>query len=278
MNMFSAQALEVALLSSICAAAIADPCAFSSDRSANFTGTIKRVVISGEAGNLKVTGTPRSGGINATGRACASSEAALARITLESRREVDIVYLTITIGGSMSDLFSFNRYATLDLEVTVPNSTQVSITDTSGDIELSDVGTSSVVDQSGALLLKNINGDLEISDEAGDARVVSVAGNVRLKDGAGDIEIEDVRGNVRIAKDTSGDISIVKVGGNLEVIEDDAGNIVISQITKDVIVGEDGSGDINVSEIGGDFIVTTGGAGSILHDRVRGSVHIPAKP
>lgn len=277
MNMFSVQALGVALLSSICAAAIADPCAFSSDRSANFTGTIKRVVISGEAGNLKVTGKP-SGGINATGRACASSEGALARITLESRREVDIVYLTVTIGGSMSDLFSFNRYATLDLEVTVPNSMQVNITDTSGDIELSDVGPSSVVDQSGALLLKNISGDLEISDEAGDARVLGVAGNVRLKDGSGDIEIEDVRGNVRIAEDTSGDISIANVGGSLEVIEDDAGNIVISKITNNVIVGKDGSGDINVSEIGGDFIVTTDSTGSILHDRVRGSVHIPAKP
>ena len=121
MNMFAAQALRVALLTSICAPAIAAECRFSSDRSANFTGTIKRVVISAEAGNLKVSGT-RSGGINATGRACASSEGALARITLESRREVDTVYLTVTIGGAMSDMFSFNRYATLDLEVTVPNS------------------------------------------------------------------------------------------------------------------------------------------------------------
>ena len=47
---------------------------------------------------------------------------------------------------------------------------QVNITDTGGDIELSDVGPSSVVDQSGALLLKNVSGDLDVSDEAGDAR------------------------------------------------------------------------------------------------------------
>lgn len=277
MNMFFAQALKVALLSSICAPAIADQCRFSSDRSTNFNGTIKRVVISAEAGNLKVTGN-RSGGLTATGRACASSEDALARIALESRREVDTVYLTVTIGGSMSDMFSFNRYATLDLEVTVPNSAQVNITDTGGDIELSDVGPSSVVDQSGALLLKNVSGDLEVSDDTGDARVIGVGGNVRLKDGSGNIEIEDVRGNVRIAQDTSGDISVAKVGGNLEVIEDGAGNIAIGEITNNVIVGKDGSGDINVSEIGGDFIVTTDSTGSILHDRVRGSVHIPAKP
>lgn len=277
MNMFAAQALTVALLGSIGGPAIADQCRFSSDRSANFTGTIKRVVISAEAGHLKVTGN-RSGGIIATGRACASSEGALARITLESRREIDTVYLTVTIGGGMSDIFSFNRYAALDLEVTVPNSAQVNITDTSGDIELSDVGSSTVVDQSGDLLVKNINGDLEISDEASDTRVINVSGNVRLKDGSGNIEIEDVRGYVRIAQDTSGNLSITKVGGTVEVVEDGAGDIAVREISNNVMIARDGSGDINVSEIGGDFVVTTDRTGNILHDRVRGSVHIPAKP
>lgn len=277
MNMFFAQALRVALLSSVCAPAVADECRFSSDRATSFSGSIKRVVISAEAGRLKVTGSS-SGAINAKGRACASSEGALARITLESRREVDTVYLTVTMGGGMSDMFSFNRYAALDLEVTVPKSVQLNITDTSGDIELSDVGPSTVVDQSGDLLLQNINGDLEISDEAGEVRVASVAGNVRLKDGAGNIELEDIRGNVRIAEDKAGDISIAKVSGSVEVVEDGAGSITVRGVANYVTVGKDGSGDINVSEIGGDFIVTTDSTGSILHDQVRGSVHIPAKP
>jgi hypothetical protein len=277
MNTFVAQALRVALLSSVCAPAIADQCRFSSDRTTSFRGTIKRLVISAEAGRLKVTGNS-SGGINAQGRACASSEGALARITLESRREVDIVYLTVTMGGGMSDMFSFNHYAALDLEVTVPKSVQLNITDTSGDIELSDVGPSTVVDQSGDLLLKNIDGDLEISDEAGEVRVASVAGNVQLKDGSGNIELEDIRGNVRITEDGSGDISTAKIGGNVEVIEDRAGNITVRGIAKNVTVGKDGAGDINVSEIGGDFTVNTDSTGSILHDQVRGSVLIPAKP
>jgi hypothetical protein len=277
MNMLSAQALRVALLSAICAPAIADQCRFSSDRTTSFSGAIKRVVISAEAGHLKVTGNS-SGGINAIGRACASSEGALARITLESRREVDTVYLTVTIGGGMSDMFTFNRYAALDLEVTVPKSAQLNITDTSGNIELSDVGQSTLVDQSGDLVLKNVNGDVEISDEAGDARVIGVAGNVLLKDGAGNIEIEDVRGNVRITRDTSGDVSVTKVGGSVEIVDDGAGNITAREITNNVTVGKDGAGDINVSEVGGDFIVTTDSTGTILHDQVRGSVHIPAGP
>lgn len=239
MNMIAAQALALTLLGSLAGPALADQCRFTSDRSANFTGAIKRVVISAEAGHLKVTGSAR-GGVNATGRACASSEGILSRITLESRRELDTVYVTVTIGERMSDMFSFKRYATLDLDVTVPNGAQVNVTDTSGDIELSDVAASSVVDQSGDLLVKNINGNLDISDETGDTRVSGVIGNVQMKDGAGNIDITDVRGNVTIT--------------------------------------QDGSGDIHVSEVGGDFVVKADSTGTILHDHVRGSVHIPAKP
>jgi len=276
MNTLAAKALRTALLSFVYAPAMADQCQFSSDRSASFSGTINRVVISAEAGRLKVSGNA-GGGINAKGRACASSEGALARITLESRREMDIVYLTVTMGGAMSELLSFNRYAALDLELTVPRSAQLTITDTSGDIELSDVGASTIVDQSGDLLLKNIDGDLEISDETGEIRVASVAGSVRLKDGSGNIEIEDIRGNVRITQDSSGDISTAKIGGNFEVAEDGAGKITAREISNNVTVVKDGAGDIDVSEIGGDFIVDTDTTGSILHDQVRGSVHIPSK-
>lgn len=277
MNMFAAQALRAALLSFVCAPAMADQCRFSSDRSASFGGTIKRVVISAEAGQLKVTGNA-SRGVNAKGRACASSEGALARITLESRHELDTVYITVTMGGSMSDLFRFKHYASLDLEVTVPKSAQLNITDTGGTIELSDVGPATIVDEAGDLLLKGINGDLEISDEAGEVRVAGVAGNVLLKDGAGNIELEDIRGNVRITRDGSGDISVAKIGGNVEVFEDGAGNITAREVANNVTVGKDGSGDINVSEVGGDFIVTADSTGSILHDQVRGSVNMPAKP
>jgi hypothetical protein len=277
MNTLAAQTLRAALLSFVCAPAVAaETCQFSSDRSASFSGTIKRVVISAEAGHLKVTGKT-SGGVDVKGRACASAESALKRITLESRRELDTVYVTVTIGGAMREIFSFNRYAALDLEVTVPKSAQVNVTDTSGDIELSDTGAATVVDQSGDLLLKNINGDLEISDEAGEVRVAGVDGSVRVKDGSGNIELDDIRGNVRIIQDSTGNISTAKIGDNVEVVEDGGGNIIARAIANNVTVGKDGAGDINVSDVGGDFIVATDSTGSILHDQVRGSVHLPAK-
>ena len=67
----------------------------------------------------------------------------------------------------MGDMFSFGRYTSLDLDVTVPQDCELEVTDSSGDIELSDVGASGVTDSSGDMLLKNINGDLQVNDSCG---------------------------------------------------------------------------------------------------------------
>src|SRR5690349_14593660 len=82
MHTLATPLLRVALLGCVCAApAWAQECKFSSDRAANFSGNIKQVVISALKGSLKVSGA--ASGVNAKGRACASSEAMLSKITLE---------------------------------------------------------------------------------------------------------------------------------------------------------------------------------------------------
>jgi DUF4097 and DUF4098 domain-containing protein YvlB len=277
MNMLATHLLRVALLSCLCAApAWAQECRFSSDRAANFSGTIKKVIISAGEGSLKVSGA--AAGVNAKGRACASAEAMLSKITLESRREGDIVYLTVAIaGGGMGNMFSFNKYTSLDLDITVPKTAELKITDTSGDIELSDVGWTEITDDSGDMLLKNINGDLDVTDESGEMRIMSVAGRLTIKDGSGGIDIEDVRSDVKIALDGSDDMSIVKVVGNVDIVEDSSGDISVRDVTGNVVVSKDGSGDIRVTEVTGKFSVMQDSSGEILHDHVRGSVRMPAK-
>jgi hypothetical protein len=277
MNTLATHLLRVALLSCVCAApAWAQECKFSSDRAANFSGTIKKVVISALEGSLKITGA--ASGVNAKGRACASSEAMLSKITLESRREGDVVYLTVAIAsGGMGNMFSFNKYTSLDLDITVPKTAELDIKDTSGDIELSEAGPAKIVDTSGDLLLKNINGDLDVNDESGEMRIISVAGKVTVKDTSGAIDIEDVRSDVKILLDGSEDISIAKVNGNVDVVEDGSGDISIREVTGNVVIGKDGSGDIRVTEVQGKFSVIQDSSGEILHDHVRGSVRIPAR-
>lgn len=276
MKTFAAQLLTVTLLSGAAAAAWAENCKFSSDRAANFNGPVKKVVVSAAAGDLKIRGDA-SGGVKATGRACASSESLLGKIALESRRENDTVYLTVVMAEGMGDMFSFNRYSSLDLDITVPRDAELEVTDSSGDLELSDVGAAKVDDSSGDQLLKNINGNLEIDDSSGEIRVVSVVGNIEVEDSSGNIDIEDVRGDVKIDSDGSGDIAIAKVTGNAEVVNDSSGDITLREVKKNVTIDNDNSGNVNVSDVGGNFAVRAKGSGNILHDRVGGTVQIPAR-
>ena len=277
MNKYAAQLATLILLGSAGTSAWAQQnCKFSSDRTASFNGPVKKVVVSAAAGELKIRGDA-TGGVKATGKACASSESLLGKIALESRRENDIVYLTVVMAEGMGDMFSFNRYSSLDLNITVPRDAVLDVTDTSGDLELSDVGSARVDDSSGDQLLKNINGNLIIKDSSGEIRVVSVTGNIEVEDSSGDIDIEDVRGDVIIKNDSSGDIAIAKVGGNAQVVNDSSGDITIRDVKKNVTIDNDGSGDINVSEVGGSFSVRADSSGNILHERVGGSVRIPAK-
>lgn len=276
MNTFAARLLVATLLTGTTVSAWAEDCEFSSERAANFDGPVKKVVVAAEAGYLKIRGDA-AGGVKATGRACASSESLLGRIALESRRENDTVYLTVVMTEGMGDMFSFNRYSSLDLDILVPRNAQLEISDSSGDLELSDVGPARIADSSGEQLLKNINGDLDIDDSSGEIRVISVVGNVRVNDSSGAIDIEDVRGNVRILSDSSGAIAIAKVTGNAEVVSDSSGDITIRDVERNVQIDDDSSGDINVSGVGGSFSVNSDTSGNILYDRVAGTVRIPAK-
>ena len=276
MNKFAAQLLTATLLSGVAVSAWAQECEFSSDRAANFNGPVKKVVVNAGAGYLKIRGDA-AGGVKATGRACASSESVLGKIALESRRENDTVYLTVVMAEGVGNAFSFGRYSSLDLDITVPRDAQLDVTDSSGDLELSEVGAAKVDDNSGDLLLKNINGNLTINDTSGEIRVVSVVGAVEVSDSSGNIDIEDVRGDVKVLTDSSGDIAIAKVTGSAEVVNDSSGDITIRDVKKNVNIDNDSSGNVNVSDVGGKFSVRVKATGNILHERVMGGVRIPAK-
>lgn len=277
MNKTGAQLLLAILLTGSLSsgAASAEECKFTSERAANFNGPVTKVVVSADAGFLRIHGDT-AGELKAVGKACASSESLLGKIALESRRENDTVYLTVVLGSSMGDLFSFHRYAYLDLDIAVPRNVELEVTDTSGDLELSDVGVTRVEDSSGDQLLTNINGDLRITDSSGVIRVMSVAGNVEIEDSSDNIDLEDVRGDVKIISDSSGHIAIAKVAGNVEVMEDSSGDITVRDVKQNVKIHNDSSGDINVSDVGGNFAVMVDSSGNILYERVAGTVRIPA--
>ena len=255
--------------------AYASDCEHSARRQASSAGPdIKRVVLEAGAGDLVVRGGQGSD-VTADGKACASSAQLLDESKLEVRRDGDTVYVRTVLPEAMEGLFGFSRYAYMDLTVNVPKSVTIKLTDSSGDLQVSEVQGANVVDSSGDQTLEHIAGDLEVADSSGEIKIVDVGGGLRLKDSSGDVDIDRVQGDVLVTVDSSGDLDIRHVSGGVHVLSDSSGDIEIADVKRDVLIDEDSSGGIRVQDVGGNFQVGNDGSGGIHYDRVAGTVRVP---
>jgi hypothetical protein len=254
----------------------ADACKHSAERTASIAGAdIKRVVIAAGAGDLVVRGEQGRNDVKADGKACASSEQLLDGIRLESRRDGDTVYLRTVLPELSEVIFAFSRYAYLDVTIVVPRSATLTIDDSSGDMQVSEVQAATITDSSGDQTLRHVAGDLDVTDSSGEISVADVGGNLRLKDSSGDMHANTVKGDVLVTVDSSGEIDISKVSGSVHVLSDSSGDIGITDVQRDVTIDSDSSGGIRVQQVGGNFTVGSDGSGGIHYDRVLGSVQLP---
>jgi hypothetical protein len=269
-------ALVLALGALAAVSAAADDCKFSKDHAADVDAAgAKRVVVTATAGDLNVRGEDARQAVNASGRACASSQELLDALGFEARREGDTVYVKTLNPSWDEQLFTINRYAYIDLTVLVPKGAALTIEDSSGDLQLSNVAAASVTDSSGDQRIRDIGGELTVRDTSGDVEIERVGGAVKLNDSSGDVRLDEVRGDVQIVSDSSGDLEIERVAGSVHIGEDSSGDISITEVQRNVTIDSDSSGSISVDRVGGDFTVADDGSGSINHSRVLGKVSVP---
>jgi hypothetical protein len=248
----------IALVMLLCAPAAAGAwdlnCKYSAERElAVDTAGIQRVELVARAGDLVVR--PGSGStLSAAGKACASSEEYLADTQLRSERNGSVLQVFVQVPEKMAGIGMF--YATLDLEVALPPSIPVAITDTSGDMVLEGVRVVSITDSSGDVRANGLPGDVEINDSSGDLEVTDARGAVNITDSSGDIRVTNAE-SVLIRTDSSGDIRL-------------------ERIARDVLIEQDSSGDIRVTDVGGNLEVAADSSGTIQVAEVKGSVSLPA--
>ena len=214
------------------------------------------LAISAAAGDLEVRGVAGSDEAVIHGRVCVSKQAWLDDADVETiagKRAQINVNLPDSSGGW--SLFG-NNYASLDLEIDLPQNIALEVKDSSGDATFRHIA---------AMQLQDSSGDIEIED---------AAGPVSIKDSSGDIEIKHVSRAVSI-RDSSGDIEVEHVSGNFTIEADSSGDIRATNIEGTVLVKKDSSGDISVKTIGGDFRVLADGSGSIRSDDVQGEIETP---
>jgi hypothetical protein len=209
------------------AAAWGSDCKFAADRSASAdTRGVERVEIFARAGDLTVK--PATGAmLSASGRACASNEKYLEQTQIKLQREGNVLQVHVQVPEDMQGIGIF--YASLDLDVALPATLPVEITDSSGDMTLEGVRVTRVLDSSGDILAKGLPGDVEIEDSSGDISVLDQAGALRISDSSGDIVVRGAR-EVLIPRDSSGDIRIEQVSGNVRIDQDSSGQVRVSSV------------------------------------------------
>ena len=250
-----------------------DGCRYSAARNgATPAAGVTKVVIHADSGSLKVDGVAGAAQVAVTGKACTSDDDFLDRMTLTMRRQGSELHINAEIPDK-TVLFGFFT-ARLDFAVTMPAGLPVYIDDDSGWTKVANTGALTIDDDSGAIEVRNVRGNLVIHDDSGSIDVDGVTGNVEIEDDSGEMTIKNVAGSVEI-EDDSGSITVARVDGSLRIRNDDSGSIVVQNVKRDVTIDDDGSGGIEVADIGGNFTVGHKGSGGIDYARVAGRVDIP---
>ena len=274
--------LLAVLLAAGSSAALADDCEFHAQRNLDLPAEgLNLLRLQTRAGDLRISGVAGLKQIELRGKACASSAESLEQLQLRHNRNGSTLSAETTSPESQSGFKLFgSTYAYIDLEVRVPESFNLELTDSSGDIEIADVGAIELTDSSGDIRVRNALGDVRLTDSSGDIKLDRVGGNVTIvNDSSGDIDIDGVRRNVDIEDDSSGDIVIENVDGNARVGHDSSGDIRFSRIGGNADVGSDSSGGIVADGVKGDFTVKhkSGGKNGISHNDVGGRVSLPER-
>lgn len=263
-------------------AAFADnDCEFRADRSLDVDSKgLSLFKLDTGAGELVVEGVAGLARIEVRGRACASTQDALAAIQLVQQREGATTTIGTKIPDEGSDFSLFgSHYAYMDVHVRMPAGLKLDLRDSSGDLEVSGLTNGlDLQDSSGDILLRDLAGAVNVTDTSGDINVRGISGDFTvISDSSGDINVDDVKGSAVVQEDSSGDVTLRHVGGDARVDRDSSGDINFVDIGRDAVVGVDGSGDITADDVKRNFTVgaKSSSGGEIRQHGVLGKVTLP---
>lgn len=249
-------------------------CEFSAPRNLTLDlAGVRSVVFETNEHDLRLTGTDGAGG-TLSGRACASKESMLANLTIEQKRQGDVLVVTLKQQGMRG--WSFGKtYAYLSLSGTLPASTQVRLDAGSGDLDISNVASLGLNVGSGDVKVSKVRAGVSGSLGSGDLDLREIGSLTLDSVGSGDIDANDVRGDASVDAIGSGDLTLGKVQGNVKIGNVGSGDVTLEDVRGSVSVGAIGSGDVEARRIGGDVTVRSKGSGDITTEAVAGKVSKP---
>lgn len=166
-----------------------DARSFSDEISAT---SLNALLVDAEEGDLRIEGRSGINEIRVRGTACSNDDRTTDEIDFELYRADGEARVITRVPGYDN--------ARLDLVIEVPVDFDVSVFDLSGDIDIEDVYSVWIDDESGHIDIFNIEFDVVIdSDGSGNIEVEDVGGDFYVRrDGSGSIDYRNVRGRVAL--------------------------------------------------------------------------------
>jgi len=258
-------------------ASAADNCKFTVQRDFDVDAAgLKTLALQLASTDVHVEGVAGLARVEVRGRACASQQDWLDKLTVDQQRSGDRLVVTPHEEHSSNNWSLVgSSYAWIDLRVRVPAALAIDIRSASGDADVRDVASLAFQSASGDLRVESVAGVLGAEVASGDIEGKDVGSLDLRRTASGDIRLRNVRGDARIGNVGSGDITLNHVDGGVEIGSVGSGDLSVSHVARDLRVDSIGSGDLSVDDVGGDFIVKHRGSGDVHQHGVRGRVDVP---
>jgi DUF4097 and DUF4098 domain-containing protein YvlB len=142
----------------------------------------------------------------------------------------------------------------VDIDVSVPKTSPVSIDAAHGDVSVSGVsGNIDVRAGEGDTEIHDAGADVSVESASGDVRITGVGGDLRLSGRGGDVEIDHVAGNASIEGAFAGDVELQNIAKVLHCTTQFS-DVTLAQLTGKMELDSD---DISISGVGGDARLVT---------------------
>ncbi len=158
------------------------------------------------------------------------------------------------------------------LDFKVPMNTNIKVKNSSGSVNVSNIGQS-IVDlsaSSGSIKAENIDSNLDVVTSSGSIKTINIGGDLHISCSSGSQYMNTIGGDVE-AKVSSGGIKAEKVNGNLTSTSS-SGSQHLSEINGDVRA-EASSGSIGIHTVKGD-VRASASSGSIKLTHIEGALNL----
>ena len=147
-----------------------------------------------------------------------------------------------------------NPRLSVDLELTIPRKSPLTIRSEKGDITISEVASDvSISVQSGDIDLRDVTGDISVETRKGNVKAAEIRGDVKVSGKGGEIEVDDCTGGLTVDGDFYGPVRGDKIAKGVRLIS------AKTDLTLSALSGhmEAGSGNLDIIDAPGTLNLRT---------------------